>query len=149
MTAASNIERFNQYAAHFLAKLYNAFPQPCTLDCVEAITGKPLPDPVSQDQLQAATVDPEVRFCCDALRWLHTTGYFTGDERLHTVQIARAVLTPKGFEALNAIPGSLQPPLGQQLTNLASESAKEGARVAIGEVIGQIIGVATRHWFSP
>lgn len=148
---ASNIERFNQYAGHFLAKLYEAFPQPCVLDCVEAVRGEGLPEPVNAKLLQQATTDPEVRFCCDALKWLRTTGYFTGDERLHSVQVARAVLTPKGFEALNAVPVALQgdTPLGERLAHLAAEGSKEATKAAIGEVVGQVIGVAARHLFSP
>jgi hypothetical protein len=147
---ATNIERFNQYAGYFLAKLYESFPQPCTLDCVEAVSGKGLPEPVTTELLQEATTDPEIRFCCDALKWLRTTGYFTGDERLHSVQVARAVLTPKGFEALNAVPDALQgkAPLGEQLASLAAEGSKEATKAAISEVVGQVIGVAARHLFS-
>jgi hypothetical protein len=147
---ASNIERFNQYAGYFLATLYEAFPQPCTLDTVKAVTGVGLPDPVSSDDLQKATTEPEIRFCCDALKWLHATGYFTGVERMHFVQVASAVLTPKGFEALNAIPDSLQnkAALGERLKDLVADSSKQATNAAIGEVVGKVIGVATRHLFS-
>jgi hypothetical protein len=144
---ASNIERFNRYAGHFLAKLYEAFPQACTLDSVEAVKGTGLGESVSQNDLQHATTDPEVRFCCDALSWLHTTGYFTGDARLHYVQVARAVLTPKGFEALNATPLQSKEPLGKRLAHLVGEGSKEAGRAAIGEVVGQVIGVAARSFF--
>jgi hypothetical protein len=147
---ASNIERFNQYAGHFLAKLYESFPQPCTLDCVEAVKGTELAEPINDKLLQEATTDPEVRFCSDALKWLLSTGYFTGDQRLHCVQVARAVLTPKGFEALNAVPDALRAsaPLGERLSHLAAEGSKEATKAAIGEVVGQVIGVAARQLFS-
>lgn len=147
---AKNIELFNQYAAHFLAQLYNSFPEPCLLDTVEAVKGQKLPEPISNKSLQTATTDPEIRFCCYALKWLYTTGYFTGNERLHCVQIDSAVLTPKGFEALNAIPDALQAkgPLGDRLSALAAEGSKEATSAVLSEVVGQVIGVASRHLFS-
>ncbi|MBI1398672.1 hypothetical protein [Hyphomonas sp.] len=73
-----------------------------------------------------------------------------GDARLHFVQLARAVLTPKGFEALNAFPDAIQgkTPLGEKLSHLAAEGTKEASKAAISEVVGQVIGVAARHLFQ-
>ncbi|MEO0369805.1 MAG: hypothetical protein AAF197_13650 [Pseudomonadota bacterium] len=144
-----NIDRFNKYAAHFFAKLYERFPEPCVLDTVEAVTGSALSEPVHQKTLQDATTNPEVQFCCDALKWLHDTGYFKGDATLHYVQVSGAVLTPKGFEALNAVPETLQQTsLGTRLSQVAGEGAKEVSKAAIGELVGQVIGVATKGFLQ-
>jgi hypothetical protein len=80
-----------------------------------------------------------------------TRAFSRGDARLHCVQLARAVLIPKGFEALNAIPDALQgkTPLGEKLSHLAAEGTKKAYKAAISEVVGQVIGVAARHLFQP
>ena len=156
-SAPSNIDRFNQYAGFFLARLYESFPVPVDLDCHEAVYHRPLlgtpgEGSISDKELQRASCDAEVAFAAHTLKWLSETGYFKAEYfRLHDVQAIRVVLTPKGFEALNAAPASLtrSGPLGQQLSDLSKSAANEAGKAAIGEIVGQIIGVALKGLFTP
>lgn len=147
----SNIDRFNKYAAFFLAKLYSSFPEPCDLDTKEAVTGTPFSASSTTQDLQEATTNPEIRFCASALRWLYDTDYFRGQPNLHNVRVSQAVLTPKGFEALNAVPNSLDQKgsLGNQLLKLGAEGSKTAAQATVSETVGQIIGIAARTLFQP
>jgi hypothetical protein len=99
-----NIDKFNGHAAKILAKLYSSFPETTSLDCREFVHGMVPPENVLLNELQEATKDPQIRFCAAALQWLHETEYFKGDPAAHYVRIHRAVLTPKGLEAMAATP---------------------------------------------
>ena len=104
---SDNIDRFNAYAARAFAKLYRSFPEATRLDAREIVYDDPFPEGVHINELQEATTDPEIRFCAACLGWLHSTGYLTGTQNTHCVMISQAVLTPKAFEAMAAMPTSL------------------------------------------
>jgi hypothetical protein len=139
-----NIDQFNGHAAKAFAKLYSNFPEPTVLDCREIVYDKPFGSQVHVDELQHATTDPKIRACAAALNWLHKTGYFEGHPDLHTVIVQRAVLTPKGFEAMAATPAALKAgePVGMQLSRLAKDAGKEGTKKQIADLIGWAIGAA-------
>ena len=66
-----NIDKFNGHATKILAKLYESFPETTSLDCREFVYGIVPAENVHADELQEATMDPEIRFCAAALEWLH------------------------------------------------------------------------------
>ncbi len=151
-----NIDKFNAYTGKILATLYKAFPQPIILDAVEVLTGKPLEGSapggaVSINDLQKTTLDPDVRFCAHTLRWLYDTGYLSGQMSEYDVRVSGAVLTPKSFEALSAMPDALgkKQTTGQQLAEFAKETAADAVRGGVGQVVGQVIAAAMRGFFGP
>lgn len=151
METENNIDRFNKYAGFFLNKLYSSFPLPILLDSHEVVYGTLLEGSapngaISLHDLQQASCDNEISFCSHALSWLHSTGYFSGAPRMHNIQFKDAVLTPRGFEALNAIPKSLESKgsLGTQLRAAIASGSKEAGRAVVSQIVGQIVGAATR-----
>ena len=62
--------------------------------------------------------------------------------------IKNYVLTPKGFEALAAVPTSLNRKetrsLGKQLTSVAATAGNRASSAAISDIVGQVIGAAAR-----
>ncbi|MEQ1707454.1 MAG: hypothetical protein ABL864_03895 [Terricaulis sp.] len=155
MDTESNIDKFNRYAGFFLDKLYSNFPIPTLLDSHEAAYGTPLdgsgPDgSISLGDLQQASCDGEISFCSHALSWLHSTGYFSGAARMHNIQFKEAVLTPRGFEALNATPAALESrgTLGKQLGTALSAGSKEAGHAVISQIVGQIVGTAARGFLT-
>lgn len=137
-----NIDQFNAHAAKAFAKLYSSFPLPTRLDCREIVYGNAFEVNVHSDKLQEATRDPKIVACAAALIWLHRTGYFDGEASLHSVVVQNAVLTPKGFEALAATPAALKTKksVGKQLSELAKDAGKDGAKKRIGDLVSWAIG---------
>ena len=152
----NNIDKFSAYTAKIFAKLYAAFPQPIAFDAAEiannqSIKGSGPDGAVSMKDLQAATRDPDIVFCADTFRWLYETGYFSGQMSEYGVRVTNAVLTPKSFEALAAIPDVLKSrqPLGQQLTDLAKATASDAVTGGVSQIVGQVIGAAFRGFVGP
>jgi hypothetical protein len=50
--------------------------------------------------------------------------------------------------ALNAVPLSLDKSLGQQLKEAAKDTGSKAAGAAITDLVGQIIGAATKSYFG-
>jgi hypothetical protein len=152
-----NIDKFSAYTGKILAKLHQAFPQPTFIDASEIATGKPTkgsgPDgSVSVNDLQATTLNADVVFCAHTIRWLYETGYFTGQMSQYDVRVSNAVLTPKSFEALAAVPDVLdgnKQTLGQRLGNFATSTASDAVKGGVNQIVGQVIGAALRGFIGP
>ncbi|WP_207003878.1 hypothetical protein [Trinickia mobilis] len=136
----SNIERFNDYAGQVLAALYEVFPTPRPLLPGQFIDGgeSAVLDPTG---FTGAELTPEAGFFMHTVSWLRSAGYISGSETQHA--FSDCVLTPKGLEALNAVPDSLNnpQPLGERMVNAAKGSAKDLLQTAVRELIS--IGVKT------
>lgn len=117
-----NIDEFNKAAALVLARLYEAFPTPVTLNSAELA-----PDDETFGQVVAATI-----------QFLVAEGLVRGSQPIAGGQhMSFASLTMRGLSILDAIPDSLKTsePLGQRLRKSLGSGAKEALRAAMGEVI--------------
>ncbi len=147
----NNIERFSTYTAKVFATLYEGFPEPRFLDCRQIVHGEQIKGTGPEgslhiNDLQRVTLDKEIVFCAHTLRWLYQTNYFTGEMSQYDVRATNAVLTPKSFEALAAMPRILdgKGTLGQQISTFAQDTTKNVVQGGITELVGQIIGSAFR-----
>lgn len=136
MSSSSNIERFNDLTARLLAALYESFPMPRPLPC-DAFGFK-------ASHGAYAEPDPETEFFMATVRWLAQSGYLRYS-RENLVLFWDAVLTPKGLEALCAMPKNLEPhePLGKQL----KAAAASGSKALLDEVIKAVLAAGASHLF--
>ena len=137
MTDPSNIERFNELTARILADLYQAFPVPHKIHATDYG-----PEPSADCN---GKPDADTLFFAATVRWLIESGYIRCADDGGFVFL-RAVLTPKGLEALCVTPRSLQgeAPLGERL----SEALKSGSKSLLAETIKAVLAAGASRWFG-
>lgn len=139
----ANVERFNLVTGLVFGKLYESFPIPRNITLQEIYDG--LPD-AGDDEGYANDL---LRIIPATMVWLHDNGYFIA-QSLQKIdgEAIEAVLTPKGFEVLNAVPNQLKPKetVGDAIINLAKETAKSGFKSAMAE-LGKTAVIAGAKYF--
>lgn len=154
MADRSNIETFNTLAALVFEQLYEEFPVPVMLDNDEiaqslGVQGYRVREAPGFPGSKIVTDYGELldgssfwQFYQAALTWLQDEGLVREPEDRHFV------LTSAALTALNAQPDALKEPLGKRLQGVAGKATSEAGRAAIAEAVGQVIGVAFRHFLG-
>lgn len=137
MKPSSNIEKFNKYAALILAALYESFPVPREIAC--SLAG------IDEEFGPEGQAGPETAFFMATLRWLADSGYLRHGQK-NCVVFWDVVLTPKGLEALCAMPESLsgRAPLGERLKVAVSA----GSKTAMAEAIKAVLAAGASRLFT-
>jgi len=158
-----NIDLFNQYTAQILAKLYKNFPKPIELDHADFASAFVGDNAWEIDDLRAVVEksplgeEPKKRtpkfnqqsdLAWHTIQWLRECDYIRTNENAHNDRrkVYKYVLSPKGLEALDAIPKSIdsKQTIGEQIVEGVGSAAGEAGRSALKELVGQVIGAATR-----
>jgi hypothetical protein len=142
--ATSNIDQFNEITGRVFAHLYQAFPiptdlRPAVIEIQEASRGDY--DPILGTTSGQEPKSQEEQLFVHSVEWLRQTGYLTAERYAMSDHFTKAVLTAKGLEVLNAVPGSLKQRLsiGEQLADASRSGGKELLRSITTEALG--IGV--------
>jgi len=124
----SNIERFNEVAGRVFAALYENFPASTPLKIAE-LAGM---DEAEVDNM-FPRVPQEFRRAEAAITWLRDAGYIWIDDNQQLIVMAR--LTPKGLEALNSVPASIEPStsIGDVLLSAVRSGSGDIARELVKE----------------
>ena len=95
----TNIEYFDEVTVKIFAELYQSFPLPVSINCLE-LTGKP-------EMTEMGELSKEAEICVAGLKWLAAEGYLTVK---HSAQsgAGSVILTAKGLASLKAAPDSLE-----------------------------------------
>ncbi|CAH7247459.1 conserved hypothetical protein [Vibrio chagasii] len=114
-----NIELFNLATSEIVARCYQSFP------CKVSFSYHELAEAVSQyyDENEVNDNLKEITdICRDTASWLQEAGYLWIARRTHQDSV-NVTLSPKAFEALNMMPGSLSKSesIGSVLTNEAKD----------------------------
>jgi hypothetical protein len=148
---ASNMERFDQLTGAVFARLYEAFPEPISLDAFPFLSNIVPSDQDEGTQYEQAFGAPE--FFVYTVRWLAETGYLTHRKQSENIPLTfeDCVLTAKGLEVLKSVPASISTSnsIGQSL----QEAAKTGSLDAIKKLAGEAlstgvhlaVGIARAH----
>lgn len=99
MKEKTNIQHFDEIAAKVFASLYEHFPLPYSLSCVEITEGKEIDD--------FGKPAKEAEICIATLEWLRDENYIKIGEvsRMDVYDIA---LTAKGLRVLKTLPKALE-----------------------------------------
>lgn len=126
MKRLTNIELFNGVAGELFALLYQKFPLYVDVD-FNAL-GNEL---VDKDDFETAYNMSE--FAEATVRWLAATGYIYLKDPQEFGGSFNAVLSPKGFEVLKAMPEAIDK--GKTLGEKIVELAKSGASAGLSKVV--------------
>ena len=155
----TNVDIFNIVAGIIFARLYNAFPIPTEIDprsIALKVLGSDryskrhfLAGSLREDDLTDETPEGS-RYSTIARHsgsWLMQCGFIICVPNSSRPELY--VLSPKGFEALAAVPASLTATsetkaLGKQLTSAAATVGDRASTAVISNIVGQVIGVAAR-----
>jgi hypothetical protein len=120
----NNVDHFNDVCARTFATLFEAFPQPLDLDYLK----------VAELDADGGADEAEVAFIQDTLQWLHSAGYIWV-QNFNTYGAQKAVLSPKGLEALKVTPetADTSKPIGERIAELVRGGAAESARQLMGQ----------------
>ncbi len=128
----TNMELFDIYTADILARLYQSFPVPCTLDLLQ-ISGCDEVDDCGNMNMPA-------RICGHTVEWLADNGYLKVQEQ-HAHCFLGAVLTVKGLTLLKAVPDSVNgkssDSMGDKLIKALKGGAVETAKAIVKAVLAQ------------
>jgi len=126
MKEVTNIELFNGVAGRLFALLYEKFPFYTDVDF--AALGTEL---VDKDDYDGAW---DIRELAEAtVRWLAAAGYIWLKEADAFQTPDTAVLSPKGFEVLKAMPESID--TGKTLGEKIAELSKSGVSAGLSKVV--------------
>ena len=155
----ANVEVFNLVAAAVLARLYESFPIPRMLSghliAVELLGEEKFFHPEGLRDVAGfgSKTDEGSRYeqiANRGIEWLEATGFMVRAQGASAH--VHHVLTPKGFEALAAIPSSVagkeRKSLGQQLTKAARTAGDRTSSAIISDIVGQVIGAAARSFMG-
>jgi hypothetical protein len=148
----TNVDIFNLVVAVIFTELYNSFPIPTPITS-QWLAEKVLteerywrPDDLRGEGAREETVEGHgydlIAF--HGISWLTQCGFMiqSPDNK------KKYVLSPKGFEALAAVPTSLSAKetrsLGKQLASAAATVGDRASTAVISNIIGQVIGAAAR-----
>ncbi|OQX16190.1 MAG: hypothetical protein BWK73_04820 [Thiothrix lacustris] len=131
MTEKTNIRHFDEISARIFAALYESFPLPLDIDCIELTKAAEI------EANGAAT--KETRICIATLTWLQEEGYLKYQVK-GKFDAFNIVLTAKGLSVLKAVPSSLETKtsIGERLVT----AVKSGAINTAVEVLKIIFAVA-------
>jgi hypothetical protein len=157
----TNLDIFNLIV--IFAELYKSFPIPTMIRSSSLATQllgehrylKPHHSRgITQPEDAVETTDEGDRYehiAFHSISWLTRCGFMT-EISTQWPDIKNYVLTPKGFEALAAVPTSLNAketrPLGKQLTSAAATVGDRASTAVISNIVGQVIGAAARSLMS-
>ncbi|MCY1303819.1 hypothetical protein D9M70_535450 [compost metagenome] len=141
----SNIDQFNEITGRVFAHLYQAFPIPT--DLRPTVVGIEEASPGDYDPVTGTSIGQEPRtheeqLFAHSVEWLCRTGYLTAERYAMSDHFTKAVLTAKGLEVLNAVPGSLKQKssIGEQLT----EASKSGGMELLRSITTEALGIGVR-----
>ncbi|MEM6898683.1 MAG: hypothetical protein AAF583_02770 [Pseudomonadota bacterium] len=186
---AENIKKFDSYAAEYLQKLYASFPVEINVSSsdFEEFTNfdhaVKKPETASIEEARAAEqlalqrvedgklILDQIKLRRATLRWLHRTGFFTGEEKdwssswdvyfineyeakwqfpklighTRNVSFTDAALTLKGLEVLRSVPESVNGEVNNaSIGDLLARTGVEAAEEARSEFISSIVGAIVR-----
>jgi len=153
----NNIDYFNEAVGLIFSDLYSQFPRRVAVEpqtIAERMGIKvSFPEPPERPDLRISPIDNSPRFATldtgmdfevmlrSTKQWLQEEGFIRGgDEKGH----GQFQLTAKALTAMNATPQELSEPLGSKLNAALKEIGADTRRTAICEIVGQIIGAATK-----
>lgn len=125
----SNIDRFDEYAAVVLARLYERFPVKTMLD-VRSITGHTGADEFGAVCGPDGRPSREAEIAWATIEWLADTGYVRVSKATPPVVFVGCVLTAEGLKLLKAVPGSVRAGEtgGERIVRLLGEGAVDLAK---------------------
>lgn len=138
MKKLTNMELFNGITGKLFAALYQNFPQETQID-----HGSFLEDFIDPDDFDGAFNMPDMTKA--TLEWLDKAGYIWLKPPKAYSGTYFAILSPKGLEALNVVPDSLEPgkTLGEKIIDFSKDQFGEGmnqlVKAAITEGINLIL----------
>lgn len=108
--------KFNEHVSAVLVYLAKNFPTPISLDAVsvgiEIAHQEPETPPVEMGGMSEVSPAPsptdDEKFFGDSVRWLRSEGLLNADDQRFRVSFENAVLTYKGLNLLEAVPGVLR-----------------------------------------
>ena len=127
----SNVNKFNEITGAVFAKLYENFPLPTPLlaqHFCEVVT--------VEDDFMGEVPSEETLFFCATIQWLQREGFIYYRSE-HIFGASDAGLTNKCFELLKKTPTSLEPSIGDQLTEAVKSETKEGLRTFASALLSQ------------
>ena len=139
-----NIELFDDYTAAILARLYEAFPVPISIDA-RKLSGHEEVDEfggVIDDHGQASK---KFEIAISTLDWLREAGFIASHMR-NQFGHSQVTLTAHGLQVLNAVPDSLKSkePTGEKLVRLT----REGSLGLVRETVKAIIAAGVNAGLS-
>ena len=131
-----NIDRFDQYVALILGKLYERFPVKTDLDARDLTEHREL----DQDGTILAPNGQESKNALIAyatIEWLIDTGYVRANEPRPPIGFRGCVLTAQGLKLLKATPGSVRitETVGDKLVRYVAENALDLAKDLVKSVL--------------
>ena len=124
-----NIDRFDEYAAVVLARLYEQFPIKTTLD-VRRITGHAGVNEFGAICAPDGRESREAEIAWATIEWLADTGYLRASGSNPPAVFAGCVLTAEGLRLLKAVPDSVRAAEtgGERIVRLIGEGALDLAK---------------------
>jgi hypothetical protein len=157
----TSVDIFNVIAGVIFARLYTAFPTPIGIDAnsiaLEVLGSDRYSRPhflggvIRGGQGTTEETSEGSRYSTIAIHsrsWLEQCGFIIRTPNSSRPELY--VLSPKGFEALAAVPASLTvaasetKTLGKQLTSAATTAGDRVSAAVISNIVGQVIGAAAR-----
>lgn len=125
-----NIKAFNLITGKLFADLYQSFPAQTKVDFFSLAL-----DLIPKEDFDSAWEKPD--FAEATVRWLDQAGYIWLKKASTMHGNPTAVLSPKGLEALKAVPESIDSklPLGERIINFTKEKASDSLSQAVGLAI--------------
>ncbi|MDC5857360.1 hypothetical protein [Vibrio europaeus] len=132
-----NIDAFNIAVGSIFGYCYQNFPEKCDISTGEI--GDIIRDSFGKEKSNYTNYqDYEYKIVNATVEWLVKSGYLWCDSRFEGLIIKNVVLTPKGLEALNSIPESLEQKqtFGETLSKGASALGKEAMITTVQTCLG-------------
>lgn len=125
-----NIKAFNLVTGKLFADLYQSFPAPTEVDFIALVV-----DMIPNEDFESAWENPS--FAEATVRWLDQAGYIWLKKAPTMHGKPTAVLSPKGLEALKAVPESIdsKESLGERIITFTKAKASESLSQAVGLAI--------------
>lgn len=125
-----NIKAFNLVTGKLFAELYQSFPAPTEVDFFSLAL-----DTIPKEDFDSAWEKPG--FAEATVRWLDQAGYIWFKKAPTMHGKPTAVLSPKGLEALKAVPESIDSKLslGERIINFTKAKASDSLSQAVGLAI--------------
>lgn len=136
----SNVDLFNLFSAQIFALLYEQFPLPKQLS----------PENLAEEANYSEISNEHARQVAGhTLNWLSKTGYI---EKIGEITPFRYILSPKGFEILNASPfsgrESKAATLGEQLVTSTKEAVSSAGKEELKSLVKSVIGWGVGSGFA-
>jgi hypothetical protein len=146
---SENIDDFDENVGTVLALLYRNFPMRITIDESHVIPSEKAIGPEWLERYARRRA-----IYTSTMEWLIDAGYIWATDRDRTYGIYKeCVLSVKGLEALNVVPGSLSESIGTKLGQAAlaasSEGLKDLAKQALSAGAALLIGYVRAHSSFP